>query len=239
MSTHHLQSEETEEQCSFSMFNVIGQPRAEPIYTVLKVNGSDLKVEVDTGASVSVISRGTFHKLCSSGGAPELKETNIRLKTYTGECISLAGAIDVDIEYHGQRVKGTLLVAEGERPSLLGCDLLQKIRLDWGEIWREVKNITVVQDILAKYTDVFEDELGTLQGTSVKLCVDPKAQPRFFTPRSVPYAMRAKVEAELERLQQAGVIEPVEFSDWAAPIVPVVKEDGGVCICGDYKLTIN
>ena len=51
--------------------------------------------------------------------------------------------------------------------------------------------------------------------------------------------MRAKVEAELERLQQAGVIQPVEFSDWAAPIVPVVKEDGGVHICGDYNLTIN
>lgn len=69
--------------------------------------------------------------------------------------------------------------------------------------------------------------------------MNPKAQPRFFKPHTEPYAMRAKVEVELERLQQAGVIQPVEFSDFAAPIVPMVKEDGGVRICRDYNLTIN
>lgn len=175
----------------------------------------------------------------SSEAAPELKETKIRLKTYTGECIPLVGAINVDIDYQGQKAKGTLLVVKGEGPSLLGRDLLQKVHLNWWEIWGEVKSITVAQDILAKYADVFRDELGTLKGTLVKLCVDPNAQPRFFKPRTVPYAMRAKVEAELERLQQAGVIEPVKSSDWAAPIVPVTKEDGDVRICGDYKLTIN
>ena len=51
--------------------------------------------------------------------------------------------------------------------------------------------------------------------------------------------MRQKVELELERLERAGVIEPVQFSDWAAPIAPVVKTDGSIRICGDYKLTVN
>jgi len=32
---------------------------------------------------------------------------------------------------------------------------------------------------------------------------------------------------------------PVEFSQWAAPIVPIVKGDGTIRICGDYKLTVN
>ena len=54
-----------------------------------------------------------------------------------------------------------------------------------------------------------------------------------------PYAMKDKVEDELQRLQTAGVISPVEFSDWAVPNVPVVKSDGKIRICGDYSVTVN
>ena len=56
----------------------------------------------------------------------------------------------------------------------------------------------------------------------------------------VPYAMREKVETELDRLLAKGIVEPVKFADWAAPIVPVMKSDKeSVRICGDYKLTVN
>lgn len=51
--------------------------------------------------------------------------------------------------------------------------------------------------------------------------------------------LREKIEVELDRLQNEGVIEPVELNDWACPIIPVRKTDGVVCICGDYKTAIN
>ena len=51
--------------------------------------------------------------------------------------------------------------------------------------------------------------------------------------------MCAKVEMELDRLVKIGVIEPVQHSDWASPIVSVVKQDGTVRICGDFKQTVN
>ena len=36
---------------------------------------------------------------------------------------------------------------------------------------------------------------------------------------------------------QTKVIEPVRYSDWASPIV--LKADGKVRVCGEYKLTVN
>ncbi|KAJ8248044.1 hypothetical protein GJAV_G00237580 [Gymnothorax javanicus] len=44
---------------------------------------------------------------------------------------------------------------------------------------------------------------------------------------------------EFERLTNQGIIEPVKFSEWAAPIVPVLNPDNSVRICGDYKVTVN
>ena len=35
------------------------------------------------------------------------------------------------------------------------------------------------------------------------------------------------------------MLEKVEFSDWATPIVPVLKPESSVRICGDNKVTIN
>ena len=34
-------------------------------------------------------------------------------------------------------------------------------------------------------------------------------------------------------------MEPVQFTEWAAPIVPIVKYDKSIRICGDYKVTVN
>ena len=51
--------------------------------------------------------------------------------------------------------------------------------------------------------------------------------------------MRKKVNDELEDMVKRGILSPIEWSDWAAPIVPIPKSDGSVRICGDFKVTVN
>ena len=73
--------------------------------------------------------------------------------------------------------------------------------------------------------------MGTVKEAAAKFQIDPQAMRKFYKPRSVPFAMRNLVEKELVRLQIQGIINPVKFSDWAAaPIVPVLKKDGGIRI---------
>ena len=89
------------------------------------------------------------------------------------------------------------------------------------------------------WKDVFGEDLGTLKGTEAKIYVDPSTPPKFMKVRPLPYALKEKVEKELDRLQSEGIISPVEFTEWVAPIIPVVKQDGSVRICGDYKSIVN
>ncbi|XP_045471809.1 uncharacterized protein LOC123678704 [Harmonia axyridis] len=57
--------------------------------------------------------------------------------------------------------------------------------------------------------------------------------------RPLPFAMKSKVEDELNRLLEMGVISPVEYSEWGIPEVPVLKPDGSIRICGDFEVTVN
>ena len=58
-------------------------------------------------------------------------------------------------------------------------------------------------------------------------------------PRPVPFALREKVKKEIDRLIGKGVLQAVENSEWATPIVPVPKSNGQIRLCGDYKVILN
>ena len=65
------------------------------------------------------------------------------------------------------------------------------------------------------------------------------AKPKFCKARPVPFALKATIDRELDRLESEGILEKVSYSEWAAPIVPVPKPEGNIRLCGDYKVTIN
>ena len=221
---------------SYNLFAVQGQASA-PIQVNLTVNQRPLTMELDTGASYSLISEQVYKTTWTEAEAPSLEQSAVKLHTYTGEQVVVVGSITVTVCYDTQVVELPLLVVKGEGPSLYGRNWLSKIKLNWGAINQVTSQI--YKKVLNKYPEVFKDELGTLRGTRAKIHVDPQATPRFFKPRSVPYTLRDRVEKELDRLLSEGIIEPIQFSDWAAPIVPIVKEDGRIRICGDYRVTIN
>ena len=51
--------------------------------------------------------------------------------------------------------------------------------------------------------------------------------------------MKPKFEVELKCLEEEGILSKVKFSNWATPIVPIVKPNGTVRICDVYKITAN
>ena len=190
-------------------------------------------MELDTGASVTIVSDRTWREELGGGA---LSKSLVRLKTYTGQNLKVLGEKNVRVEYGDQVKTLPLYVVEGDGPSLFGRNWLGDIQLDWGSI---KKLRAPLDELLEEYKEVFRPELGTLKGIEAKLEVKAEARPRFHKHRSVPHAIKMAIEQDQERLVQMGVLEKVQYSDWAAPIVPVPKANGGIRICGDYKLTVN
>ena len=52
--------------------------------------------------------------------------------------------------------------------------------------------------------------------------------PIQFKARTVQYALKHKIERELQRLQDQGAIEPVNDSDWTTPVVTILKSNGEI-----------
>ena len=225
---------------NYDVFEVETDRKVEPYLVSVDISGATHQMEIDTGSAVTLVSEATFSKLWHPGKPPRLENTPIRLRTYSGEELRVVGRAVVRVKCGGkEEVELGLVVVGGKGPSLLGRDWLNRLRLDWRKIRMLNATSNRFDALLAKHSNLFRDELGTIKGTTAKLYVSLSVKPRFYRPRSIPYALRSRVDHALKRLVSEGILEPVQFSEWAAPIVPVVKQDGSIRLCGEYKLTIN
>ncbi|XP_059047761.1 uncharacterized protein K02A2.6-like [Achroia grisella] len=127
------------------------------------------------------------------------------------------------------------LHAGGGRP-LLGRDWIKALNIMQINI-NEMVDDHIVSQLCIEYPEVFTNTLGTCKKKIHLQLTDCEGV--YVRARPVPLALRERVERELERLQRDGTIYRVDHSDFGTPIVPVVKSNGDLRLCGDYKITIN
>ena len=174
-------------------------------------------MEIDTGALITIIREQTFKTIlphCST------KPSHLKLKTATGEIIQPIGSVNVEVEYQNQKQILPLTVVPGRTPSLLSRNWLQKIKLDWRKLFSlpDCQNINL-HYVLNKHKAVFNDELGL----EISIPIDTNVTPKFFKACAVPYALKEKIDKELDSSLNEGIFEHVTHSTWATPIVPVPK----------------
>ncbi|XP_021370583.1 uncharacterized protein K02A2.6-like isoform X2 [Mizuhopecten yessoensis] len=232
----HMMEDSEDEMYMMYHINHIGESR-KPYHVKLQIGGKNVDMEIDTGAGISVLSETTFRELSEDTGL-ELKPTQVKLRTYTGASVPTLGECVLTVCYRNFTREMLIVIVKGNGPNLMGRDWLGKIKLNWAEIFK-VSEDHELQTVLDKHKAVFAGGLGKVKNFKAKIYVDQNEKPRYFKARPVPYALREKIETELDRLVQEGTIEPVEMSEWATPIVPIVKSDSTIRICGDYKVTVN
>ncbi|XP_049267396.1 uncharacterized protein K02A2.6-like, partial [Rhipicephalus sanguineus] len=206
--------------------------------------GRTLRMIIDTGSPVSVIPMNIFEK--HRKWWPALEKTSLRLTCFLGP-LPVVGRITMKVQSGSTVVESTVIVVGCQGPLLCGRNTIEAFRRAGVSLWDDGNSSSVnvvrenaeVNPLLEEFSDLFEDKLGCCRGPPVKLHLKEGARPRFCKARTVPYAMRAKVSAEIDRLVQDEVLSPVSVSEWATPVVPVAKKNGDIRLCGDFKLTVN
>ncbi|XP_072144400.1 uncharacterized protein [Dermacentor andersoni] len=204
---------------------------------VIRWGGVPMNMITDTGSPFSIIPQEVYLKHRLSW--PRLSKCKRTLNCYLGK-LPIVGELHLEANFAGKTVPATLIVTGCSGPSLCGRDLIQAFSLLPSGFLAAVQSTSADPDSLrTEFPALFEPGLGNIQGPPVKFHIREGAQPKFHKARSIPYALREKVETELDRLVDQGILSPIAHSEWAAPIVPVLKKDGSLRICGDFKITIN
>lgn len=232
-------SEDSSEQFDHVVANtlVVSHSQANNPYTVnVLVNNVSLSMEVDTGASISLIPYDVY---THSFKGVKLYKSAVNFCSFTGDVVKCAGKMLVNVHHYGQSKRLWLHVLYESRFSLLGRDWLQELRIDWQSIKTvSQEQVSGLDQMLSKFSTVFEGQ-GLLKGSPAKLELVEGANPKRAKPYRVPIALQPTVDKELDRLVNEGILVPVEHSDWATSLLFVPKPDGSVRPCGDFKATVN
>jgi hypothetical protein len=108
-----------------------------------------------------------------------------------------------------------------------------------GDYWND-ETIEKVADLLQEYQDLFPTTFSEMKGIAgdlgeMKIPLKPGAKPIRQRPYRLNPRYKEKVKAEIDRMLDTGIIEPVEESEWIIPMVVQDKKTGGIRICVDLR----
>lgn len=209
-----------------------------PYNVSVKINNQLVDLEVDSGAAYTMIRESTAKEIWN-GQIPILSEPKVRLTTWTNSKVVLLGEALVDVRFKDMSKKLKVLIARGEGPNLLGRDWFPELKIELSGILHVRVDSGHVGSILDKYRNIFQPGLGKYTGPVVTIPLKPDAKPTFLKCRPIAFAVKDRVLKEIDRLVADEVLEPVSHSEFASPIVPIIKKDGTVRLCGDYRSTVN
>ena len=204
-----------------------------------------LKVKVDTGAQENVLPLRMYRRMYPNNldveGYPmtkSLQPSLTVLTAYNGESIRQYGRMKLRCAHQDTNCVAEFFVADTPGPAILGlpsCRDLQLVTMNCEVTHRPPNDVIQSKnDLLREYPDVFEG-IGRFDG-AFHITTDPSITPVVHAPRKCPIHLRDEIQAELQDMENIGVIAKVTApTEWVSSIVCSRKSSGRLRICLDPK----
>ncbi|XP_055632916.1 uncharacterized protein K02A2.6-like [Toxorhynchites rutilus septentrionalis] len=224
------------------VIQIVKQVRSRRRFITVNFNGKSDELQLDCGSDITVISTHTWKLI----GSPSSTVTSVEASTASREPLELVGEFTCPVTIGTTTKASVCYITSVEDLNVIGLDWLDAFDLWSKPLAANCKQVNLSnfspssdQHFLKQYPEVFQDGLGHCMKTKISLSLKPDAQPVFRPKRPVSFHAIQKVEEELDRLERLDIISPVDFSDWAAPIVVVKKPGGKVRVCAVYSTGFN
>ena len=189
---------------------------------MFNINGKSVKMQVDTGASATIISSKIWQDLKS----PSLSKYHRALEAYDGHKFNVLGKFKAEVELESKfKLSDIIVIASDKSYGLLGRDLID--------------NFEPINAVQSNNSKVSEEYLPVIKGVKAKMELISGAKDIFCKARPVPIPLESKVESEIKRLERMGIITPIEHATNASPVVWIKKKNGDLRMCADYKIHVN
>ena len=116
----------------------------------VELNNALTEMEVDTGASVSLINKLTYDSITSKTHIQPLQKSEVKLETYTSELFGILGEAKVEVKYGEITRNLGIHVVDGKGPNLLGRDWLSSLKMTVNNI-HNLSTPSAVQDDMLLY----------------------------------------------------------------------------------------
>ena len=183
------------------------------LFKSMLVNNQQVTFQIDTGSPVTLLPSSYANRLSVSP-----QPSSLTMRSYSGHAVDVVGACDCNLLDPDNDVQTTInVVFVNSGKPILGLDALQDF------------NIISIATVDAPATDFVVLHRNN----------SPITPSMTFKARSIPFHKKVRVEDELRRMLKNGEIVPVQDPLLATPIVPVVKANGDIRVCGDFQHTAN
>ena len=211
-------------------------------YVTVKILGKDIKFQLDSGSDQTILNFNTWKKLQK----PTILRSHKTAKAVNGTQINFEGEVITNVTLLGKTKKLKMYVLKNTE-NLFGSDWMHEFNL-WNlpisTFCRKAESCSsatenLISKLKKEFAEVFTPGLGKCTKMSAELKLKQNMQPVFIRKRNVPSASLDKINQELDKLGNVGILSKTEYNQWAAHVVYVKKKSGEIHVCADFSTGLN